>query len=194
MIDVALWAALAVVVLATASIVLHTLRVGISPMPSSPAARAAVLELVASHLAGRAAPVIAELGAGWGTLALALARQHPQARVVAYESSPVPWLWCRLRRALCGAANLELRRRDFFAAPLGEVDVVVCYLFTGAMERLAPKLRAELRDGAAVVSNTFGLRGWTAEATRTLHDVYRTPVYRYVQRRAPGTPTDEHIA
>ena len=180
--DAALWALLALVVAATVSIVAHTLKVGISPMPSSALARAAVLSLTVESLKGGSHCEIHELGAGWGTLAFPLARSLPEARVVAWESSLVPYLFCLLRRAVSRVSNLELRRADFHEAQLGSADAVVCYLFTGGMERLAPKLERELRDCAIVVSNTFGLRGWTAETTRTLDDLYHSPVYRYVKR------------
>ena len=180
--DLALWGVLGLVVLATLSIVVHTLAVGISPMPSSPAARRAVLELLAGRVADGAE--LHELGAGWGTLAFALARRFPTANVVAWETSPVPWLVCRARLALGGPPNLRVVRRDFFGASLAGAGVVVCYLFTGAMERLGPKLAQELRPGAVVVSNTFALRGWAPQTTVTLDDLYRTPVYRYVQGAA----------
>lgn len=182
MIDAALWVVLAAVAAAMFSIVAYTLLLGIGPMPSSRAARAVVLELVRESVQGRADCELHELGAGWGTLAFALGRAFPSARVVAWERSPVPWLFCAVRRRLTRAPNVELRRADFFAASLERADVVVCYLFTGAMERLGPKLERELRrPGAVVVSNTFGVRGWTAETTRTLEDLYRTKVYRYVR-------------
>jgi hypothetical protein len=183
------WDVLAALVLvavtaAAASIAWSTLRLGISPMPSSRRVRAALLELVPREVDGE----VHELGAGWGGLALALADARPRARVVAWEASFVPWLVCRLRLALRPRPNLELRRRDFFEADLSGAQVVVCYLWTGAMTRLAEKFAAELKDGAVVLSQTFALRGWTAETTRVVDDVYRTPVYRYVVKRGLPSP------
>lgn len=174
-------ALLAVVCLAGASIVWQSLSVGISPMPSSARARDALLELVP---VGQTGPVH-ELGAGWGTLAVPLARRLPTAHVIAWETSLVPFavLWLRARKL----PNLEVRRADFFTADFATAQVVVCYLFTGAMERLSPRLRAELPPGALVVSHTFALRGWEPELTRRLDDLYRTPVYRY-RRPLVATP------
>lgn len=166
---------LAVVVLAGASIAWHTLAVGISPMPTSRRVRAVLLELVPPGIGGE----VHELGAGWGTLAFALAEALPGARVIAWESSPVPFFFCWLRQRARPRKNLELRRGDFFAADLRGARLVTCYLFTGAMARLAPKLEAELPSGAVVLTHTFAVRGWQPEATRTVNDLYRTPVYRY---------------
>lgn len=174
-------ALLGAVVLAVTSMVCHTLAVGISPMPTSAKVRRVLLELVPADLQGE----VHELGAGWGTLAFALADRCPRARVVAWESSPVPYLALALRQALRRRPNLELRRRDFFQASFGQASLVVCYLWTGAMERLGPKLAAELRPGAVVVSHTFALRGVQPEQTRRAADLYRTPVYRYVAPFGP---------
>lgn len=175
---------LGVVTAAAASIAWSTLRLGISPMPTSRRVRAALLDLVPREVDGE----VHELGAGWGGLAFALAETLPRARVVAWEVSFVPWLVCRLRLALKPRPNLELRRRDFFEADLSGARVVVCYLWTGAMTRLAQKFSAELPEGAVVLSQTFALRGWTAETTRVVEDVYRTPVYRYVVERILPSP------
>jgi hypothetical protein len=168
-------ALLAVVCLAGLSIVVHALRVGISPMPTSGAVRAVLLEQFPRELTGE----LHELGAGWGSLALPLAARCPKAQVVAWESSPVPFLVLWLRARASGRGNLRLERRDFFEAELGGASAVCCYLFTGAMTRLEPKLRAELKPGSLVVSHTFALRGWTPEATAKVDDLYQTPVYRY---------------
>ncbi|MFL5343765.1 MAG: SAM-dependent methyltransferase, partial [Hyalangium sp.] len=76
-------------------------------------------------------------------------------------------------------ANLELRRQDFLRASFSGASVVVCYLFPGAMARLAPKLLAELPPGARVLSHTFALRGWKPERSLVVDDLYRTPIYLY---------------
>jgi hypothetical protein len=158
------------------SIVFHTLRTGISPMPSAPRVRRQLLSLVPEDLTG---PVL-ELGAGWGSLAFALADHCPRAQVVAYELSPLPYAFCRLRQRLAPRPNLRLVRADFFHASFAGASAVVCYLFPGAMSRLGPKLSAELAPGALVLSHTFALRGWAPTRTLVTADLYRTRVYLYV--------------
>jgi hypothetical protein len=150
------YALLTLVAAAGLSIALHTLVTGISPMPSSRRARRAMLALLPAEVDG----VIFELGAGWGTLALPLARRYPRCRVVAVELSPVPWLVSRLRRAWSGLANLEVRRADIHRTPLGDAGLVICYLYPGAMERLRPRLERELPPGCLVFSNCFRVPGW----------------------------------
>lgn len=172
---------LALVVSLAGSVVFFTLRLGISPMPSSRRAVRALLSVLPEALEGE----VHELGAGWGTLAFALADRFPRAQVVAWELSWVPFSMCWLRQRLAPRSNLLLRRGDFFAHDFCGASAVVCYLYTGAMERLGPKLARELPASAAVVSQTFALRGWLPEHTLVLDDLYRTRVYRYTQGPAP---------
>lgn len=166
---------LAVVVLAGASVLWQTVRLGIGPVPTSPRVRRAVLALVPPTLEGE----VHELGAGWGGLALGLARRCPRAHVIAWECSPVPYLVLCARQRLGRVPNLEVRCADFFGASLKQAEAVVCYLFPGAMARLDDLLRANLRADSVVITHTFALRGWRPEVTQVEKDLYRTPIYRY---------------
>jgi SAM-dependent methyltransferase len=161
------------------SIVFFTLRTGISPMPTSGRVRQQLLALLPGGLEG----TVLELGSGWGTLAFALADACPRAQVVAFELSPLPYAFSRVRQWVRPRGNLRLVRRDFFHASFAEASLVVCYLFPEAMRRLAPKLAQELPRGAFILSHTFALRGWTPRRTTVAGDLYRTPVYLYA---APG--------
>jgi hypothetical protein len=175
----------AVVALAALSIIVSTLRLGISPMPTSRRVRRAMLAMVPADVRGE----VHELGCGWGGLAVSLARHCPKARVIAWEASLVPWLvsWLRGR----GVENLQVRRGDFLRADLSRAEVLVCYLFTGGMRALAEKLARE-RGGTPVclVSNTFSVHGWTPVDTVTVEDAWRTRVYRYTQVPASSTAND----
>ena len=166
---------LALLLAGVLSIVFHTLRTGISPMPTSGKVRRELLSLLPEALEG----TLLELGSGWGTLAFALADHCPRARVVAYELSPLPYAFSRLRQRLAPRPNLQLVREDFLRASFSGASAVVCYLYPGAMRRLAPKLSAELAPGTRILSHTFALRGWKPLRTLVVGDLYRTPIYLY---------------
>jgi len=168
-------AVLALVVLAGASIIWTSLRVGIGPMPTSARVRRAMFELMPAEVEGE----IHELGAGWGTLAFSLADRYPSSPVVAWEVSLVPFTFCWLRARLRARPNLVLRRGDFLAADLRRARLVTCYLFPKGMERLERKFQEELPKGAVVVSNTFALRHRSPSASLIVADLYRTHVFRY---------------
>jgi precorrin-6B methylase 2 len=152
-----------------------TVWTGVPPMPTSPAVRACMFAV----LGDREPRCIHELGAGWGGLAVALARRFPHARVVATEISPLPWAVCRLRRALFGPANLEVRFGDAITADLAAADLAVCFLCPPAMAKLAPRLETGLKPGALVLSNAFALPGWTPVKEARVDDLHRSAVYLY---------------
>lgn len=169
------------------SIVFYSLRIGISPMPTTAKVRRHMLSLLPETQEG----LLLELGSGWGTLAFALADHCPRARVVGFELSPLPYAFARLRLRLAPRPNLHFVRGDFFHAPFPEASAIVCYVHREAMRRLAARLRDELPPGARIVSNTFALRGWTPSRTLVTRDLYRTRVYLYevparTEHGAPG--------
>lgn len=165
-------ALLVVVTVAAVSIVVTSVLVGISPMPSSAKAQRAMVSLVEPN------GPIAELGAGFGGVAVALARAFPRTNVVAFERSLIPFLVAKVRAA--GMPNLDVRWQNFSSADLSGFSVLVCYLFTGGMTALAEKLAKEPAPlERTLVTNTFLLRGMVAEEERTLDDMYRTTVARY---------------
>lgn len=163
---------LALVVAGGASVLWSAMKLGIGPVPTSRPVRRAVVELVPPT-----ASTIYELGCGWGGLARALAKRCPSARVIAIEASFVPWAMTAAMQAVQRIPNLEVVRGDFWAHPLGEADVLVCYLYTGGMKELAERVR--LKPGAVLISATFALPGRTPDDTVRATDLYRSPVYVY---------------
>jgi hypothetical protein len=157
------------------SIVYWSIRNGISPMPTSPRVAAKLLEALPEKVKG----TVFELGSGWGSLAFPLAEKYPLNCIKAYESSPVPYYFSRLRLWIFPHANLQIHRRDFFEAPLGEAALIVCYLYPGAMQRLKDKFERELAPGTHIVSNTFAVPGWTALKTIDTGDIYGSKIFVY---------------
>ena len=155
------------------SIVIWTVKNGISPMPTSRKVGRLLLEAIPADLSGG----VYDLGSGWGTLALSLAKRLPHCSVVGIESSPIPF-WASKGLAW-GQANLFFRREDFFTVPLDGAALVVCYLYPGAMRRLKEKFERELRGGTWVISHTFAIPGWTPWRVAEVSDLYKTRIYIY---------------
>ncbi len=154
----------------------YTIRTGISPVPTAARVRRTLMGGLPRTLG---AGTIFELGCGWGSLAVPLARAYPAHPVVGYELSPLPWAVSWLRARFVRSRNLRVVRRDFHRAHLGDACLVVCYLYPGGMERLRPKLEAELRPDALVVSHFFPVPGWRPHRTLRADDLDRSPVYYY---------------
>ena len=167
---------LAIVVFSIATIVWFTLRNGISPMPTGLRVQREVLGLLQALKPDGA---IFELGSGWGTLALGIARQCPECRVMGFENSPVPFLVSRILCWIMPSLNLAIERRDFYGVSLASAKIVICYLYPGAMERLRGRFEDELVPGTRVISHTFAVPGWDAENVVEVRDLYRTKIYVY---------------
>jgi SAM-dependent methyltransferase len=126
--------------------------------------------------------VVYDLGAGTGAIVFRAARERG-ARVVGVEVEPIRVLILRLRRALGGPRDrVEIRRGNLFQTDFREATVVTCFLWPAAMERLKPRLEAQLRPGARVVSHWHAIPGWTAEA-------FDRPTHVYLYR----WPTPERV-
>lgn len=168
---------LVVAAVATAgSILYYYFKTKVPPV----AARRREIEGVVELLRGAGLPpqpVIYELGAGWGGLALALGRAFPDAAVRAIEISPLPWLVARLRARSC--RNVIVERGDYCARSLADADAAAAFLMIGPMPRLAAKLDAELRPGTPVVAVAFWFRDRRPVATRRAAvALYRWPADR----------------
>jgi SAM-dependent methyltransferase len=107
--------------------------------------------------------VVYDLGCGDGRMVIAAAKQYG-ARGVGVDLDPRR---IREARANAKAAGVEklvtFRVGDLFETDLREADVVLLYLLPELNRRLKPKLFAELKPGARVVSHDFDMgRNWPA--------------------------------
>jgi hypothetical protein len=118
--------------------------------------------------------VLYDLGAGTGALVFRAVRRYG-VRAVGVEVEPLRVLVLLLRRAIGGYADrLTIRWGNLFGLDFGGATVIATFLWPSAMARLRPKLEAELRPGARLVSHCHPVPGWTAAE----HDL-RTDVYLY---------------
>jgi len=166
---------LSIVMIIGFSIVWGSLKTGISPMPSSQHARTAMMTLSENTGTGP----IYELGSGWGNLLIALAKKHPNRKIVAYELSFMPWLMSVTIKLILGLNNLTIYRQNFLKADLSDASVIVCFLFTEVMKELEGKLKKEDSSIEYLISNNFSLPSYTATETVILNDLYKSPIYLY---------------
>lgn len=169
---------LIIMLAAAGSVVWSSVRNGISPMPTSRKVKRRFLNTLPEQVGG----TILELGAGWGSLAFPIARRYPDSMVIAYESSWIPYLYCRLRQLWQPLPNLRIVCDDFYNVPFNGASLVVCYLYPGAMNRLKDKFLKELPPGAAVATHTFALPDWPPDHTETINDLYHTKIYHYINK------------
>jgi len=104
--------------------------------------------------------VLFDLGAGDGRLV-----------IIAAQEADVYAIGVELRGDLVERARSEIKRLnlgdrariihgDLFNVSLKDADVITLYLTTSGNERLRPKLEAELKEGARVISHDFKVGNW----------------------------------
>ena len=98
---------------------------------------------------------VIDLGCGLAGTVRALAVRLPEARVAGIENAPLLYLLARLRCALLGPANAEIRYGSIWSEDLGPYSVVYCFLSSEPMPRLVAKATKEIKPGCILVSNTF---------------------------------------
>jgi SAM-dependent methyltransferase len=126
---------------------------------------------------------VIDLGTGDGRILIAAARDRG-ARGLGVDIDPV-----MIRRAQANARRAAVADRvvfqvaDLFETPLGEADVVTMYLLPQVNLRLRPRLLAELRPGARVVSHAWDMGDWKPDDTRRAGGAY---VHRWtIPERGP---------
>jgi len=121
-------------------------------------------------LAGvHAGDVLYDLGAGDGRIPIAAAQRYG-IRAVGVEINPrmVEVARANVRRA--GVEHLvEIREGDALEADIREASVVTLFLFRELNLRLRPKLQAQLKPGARVVSHRFDMGDWAPDAQITFN-------------------------
>ena len=124
-----------------------------------------VVEEMLNLAAVGAGDTVYDLGSGDGRLVIEAARRGARGVGVEREARLV-----ELSRAEAAKAGVAERVRfvadDIFNTDLRRATVVTLYLLPQLLDRLAPKLSAELPAGARVVAHDFPL-AWKAESTRT---------------------------
>ena len=159
------------------SVILWSMKNGISPMPSSDKAKKKVLAAIPHETQG----VVVDLGSGWGNMVSGIARLLPHCQVIGYETSPIPYFLSKFWKKIEGLSNLKIIRKDFFDISLKDVSLVYCYLYPAAMEKLKVKFEKELKPGTVVITNTFAIPGWEPVKIWQLADMYHTRIYVYVK-------------
>lgn len=156
------------------SIVFHSLKLGITPTPSSKK----IMHIVAKQLSIDYQGIIYDCGTGFGSSTLRLAKAFPKANIIGYERSPFPYLITFFVLKISGVKNVELRYEDFFDDQFEKGSWLFCYLSVNLMRKLEQKLFTDQFNGQ-IISHTFAMPNTQPKNIFTLRDLYRTRMYLY---------------
>ena len=106
---------------------------------------------------------VVDLGTGDGRILLAAAERG--ATGFGVDIDPVLIEEARAAAARRGLADrVRFRGEDLFRTPLGDADVLTMFLLPEVNLRLRPRILAEMRPGARVVSHSFDMSDWAPDA------------------------------
>ncbi|OWW22481.1 class I SAM-dependent methyltransferase [Noviherbaspirillum denitrificans] len=131
-----------------------TFRTQVPFYPSGPSVWRAVAQLLPEGRALR----VADIGSGFGGMAMHLARARPECRVTGIELAPLPWIFSLLLGKASGS-SARFVRGDYEAVDFADFDVVFAYLSPAAMPALWLKAQAEMRKGSLLLSYEFAIPG-----------------------------------
>jgi 16S rRNA A1518/A1519 N6-dimethyltransferase RsmA/KsgA/DIM1 with predicted DNA glycosylase/AP lyase activity len=156
------------------SIVINTLKIGISPMFSS----TKVIQFFLKNINLYNKNTIVDLGSGWGIFALVVAKNFPDKKVVGYELSPFPFYFSKLLTFLFQTKNLHFYKKDFLKEDFSSDSFYFTYLYTKGMQKLEEKIIVD-NQKLLLISSTFALHTIKASKKEILDDIFKTPIYIY---------------
>jgi len=132
-----------------------------------------------------ATDVVFDLGCGDGRIVITAARKYG-ARGVGVDIVPERIRDSRAGAEEAGVAGLvEFRQEDAMAVDISPASVVTLYLLPESNLLLRPKLEAQLKPGARVVSHNYSIEGWSDKKVKseTLTDEKGTEHTVYLYKR-----------
>mmetsp|Transcript_7131 Transcript_7131/g.14318 ORF Transcript_7131/g.14318 Transcript_7131/m.14318 type:complete len:210 (+) Transcript_7131:338-967(+) len=137
--------------------------------------------------AGKATPIMVDLGSGDGRVVIEAARHG--YRAVGYELNPmlvaVSHTWAfwdqhlahrvlKNRKPWPETASVEFKCRDLWKVNLSNADIILVYGLSPIMDRLSVKLMDECKDDVLIFSNVFTLpEAWRRiQSSEEVHVLY----------------------
>ena len=160
------------------SIVFAYLTVSAGFMRSSPAVpshgkvKNAIIEEAANLLKDKNNQQVMDLGSGWGTLLLPLAKRFPQHQFIGIELGFLPF-WISVWRAR-KLKNLSFLRQNFFTSNISKADIIFVFLLNSTMAKLSAKIQNEMKANSVVIANRFPIKDRKADKEVSLGSKYYT--------------------
>jgi ubiquinone/menaquinone biosynthesis C-methylase UbiE len=127
-----------------------------------------------------------DLGSGDGRMVIAAAKRGARALGVEFNPEMV-----KLAQQFAKEAGVSDRatfvQGDMFEADISKATVLALFLLPDNLKQLEPKFRA-LPPGTRIVVNSFGVPGWTPEATEELTENCQSWCTAMLYRVPPRAP------
>lgn len=111
---------------------------------------------------------VIDLGSGDGRNVIGAAKRGARALGVEYNADLVEY-----SRRMAAAADVSGRalfvQGDMYVADISQASVLALFLLTENLRTLLPKF-LDLKPGTRIVTNTYEIPGWTADASETVRE------------------------
>jgi hypothetical protein len=155
-------------------------------VPTSPA----LVEKMLDMAKVTASDFVMDLGSGDGRNVIAAAKRGARGVGVEYNPDLVAFS-NRMAKQEGVADKASFVQGDMYVADISKASVLALFLLTENLDKLMPKF-LDLKPGTRIVANTFGITGWTPDATEQLdHDCtnWCTSLLWIVPAKVQGTWT-----
>jgi SAM-dependent methyltransferase len=132
--------------------------------------------------------VVVDLGSGDGRLVVTAAKKFG-ARGIGVDIDPARIAEGRANAKQAGVeALVEFRQQDALQADISQATVVTLYLLSSSNVKLRPRLLAQLKPGARIVSHQFGMGDWPPDKVETFTDSNGTSRTLYLWTVGANSP------
>jgi precorrin-6B methylase 2 len=114
--------------------------------------------------------VVFDLGSGDGRIPIAAVKNFKAKKAVGVDINPERIKEAEANHATAGVGDkVKFILGDLFEQDISEATVITLYLLPSLNVKLMPKLKAELKPGTRIVSQSFDMMGqWEPEQTITV--------------------------
>lgn len=99
---------------------------------------------------------VVDLGSGEGRITIAAAKHC--AKSVGVEINPSLYWLSKIKGR--GIKNIEFKKQSLWKTDLSDFDLVFIYFIPHRMEKLAKKIKKEMKPGSRVISHAFAFPDW----------------------------------
>lgn len=125
------------------------------PIPLSGLMKKEMFNLLAEQLKNSSGLTVTDLGSGWGTFLLPLAKKFPQHQFIGIEKNFTPAFISKIRAKKY--KNIKIYQEDIFKSNLSQTDIIFCFLMQPLMERLTQYLLANIQKETKIYALRFPL-------------------------------------
>lgn len=162
----------------SAAIFYNTKKLKVPPIPTLPWVKQKIIKALSMNFPDKEQKLnIAELGSGWGGLAVSIKKKFPNAVVTGYELSALPYYFSKIRQ-IFHFQRLRFIRADIFILNLEGYDAIAMYLTPWHLEKLKPQFE-KMKPGSILVANGFSIKDWTPVETLYTGVIVKIPIYIY---------------